>query len=204
MLRFLHCADLHLDSPFAGLTPEQAASRRTLQRDLPRQIVRLANDHQCQLILCSGDVFDHRQVCPETIRALRDALEACPCPVLIAPGNHDPYGELSPWTAVRWPENVHLFHGPWESLEFPDLDCRVWGAGFTAAECYDPLPAVPEDGLMQLAVLHGDLQPGPYRYLSKEAIEGSHLDYLALGHIHQTQLPRKLGSRVLWMWPRAR
>ena len=34
MIKLIHGADLHLDSPFSGLTPEQAAGRRQEQREL--------------------------------------------------------------------------------------------------------------------------------------------------------------------------
>ena len=77
MLRILHGADLHLDSPFSGLTPELAAQRRKLQRRLPAEIVRLCNDHGCDLLLLAGDVFDGARVCPETLDALRRALAEC-------------------------------------------------------------------------------------------------------------------------------
>ena len=55
MIRFLHAADLHLDSPFSGLTPEQAAQRRKLQRQLPALIVDLANQRHCDLLLLAGE-----------------------------------------------------------------------------------------------------------------------------------------------------
>ena len=46
-IKFLHAADLHLDSPFAALPPEQAARRRREQRELLGQIVELCNGEQC-------------------------------------------------------------------------------------------------------------------------------------------------------------
>ena len=76
MLRILHAADLHLDSPFAGLSPEQAAQRRKLQRQLPDRIVDLCHLHRCDLLLLSGDVFDGARVCPETVEALQRAFES--------------------------------------------------------------------------------------------------------------------------------
>ena len=37
MLKFLHAADFHLDSAFAGLRPEQAAARRRESRESCRR-----------------------------------------------------------------------------------------------------------------------------------------------------------------------
>ncbi len=201
MVHLLHCADLHLDSPFSGLTPEQAAGRRRLQRQLPLKIVELSNRLRCDMILCSGDVFDGERVCPETLEALRSAFAQSEAPIFLAPGNHDPYGDRSPWARVSWPKQVHIFHGPMEAVTLPDLGCRVWGAGFTAQECCDGLPSVGESNLVELGVLHGDPQnQGPYRYLPKEEIAASGLDYLALGHIHKTAMPYRVGRT--WVgWP---
>ena len=47
MIRFLHAADLHLDSPFSGLSPERAAQRRKEQRTVPMQLAELANAYDC-------------------------------------------------------------------------------------------------------------------------------------------------------------
>lgn len=201
MLQILHAADLHLDSPFAGLSPEQAAQRRGLQRQLPGQIVDLANDRGCQLLLLAGDVFDGERVCPETIEALQAAFARCRARVFIAPGNHDPYDSRSPWACAPWPENVHIFTGAQESVTLPELGCRVWGAAFTAGECHDGLRPVESEGLLELGIYHGDPEkPGPYRYLSAAELEACGLDYLALGHIHKTSLPRKAG-KTWYGWP---
>lgn len=199
MLRILHAADLHLDSPFSGLTPEQAAARRKLQRQLPARIVDLANERSCDLLLLAGDVFDGARVCPETLDAMAQAFSRCKARVFIAPGNHDFYHDGSPWAMTLWPENVHIFTGRDESVPLPT--CRVWGGAFTAPECYDGLPAVPACGLPQIGVFHGDPEtPGPYRPLSRQDLTACGLDYLALGHIHQTRLPEKIGRT--WVgWP---
>ena len=119
MLELLHAADLHLDSPFAALRPEQAAQRRALQRQLPDRIVDLGNDLGCPLLLLAGDIFDGERVCPETIAALRQALARFRGRVFIAPGNHDPYGPRSPWAGADWPENVHIFTGAQEAVDHP-------------------------------------------------------------------------------------
>lgn len=201
MLRILHAADLHLDSPFSGLTPELAAQRRKQQRRLPAEIVRLCNDHGCDLLLLAGDVFDGARVCPETLDALQRALAECRARVFIAPGNHDPYTDRSPWQLLDWPDHVHVFTGPWEAVELPELGCRVWGSAFTGGECHDGLPAATAGSGLEIAVCHGDPETaGPYRPLFTGDIRDSGLDYLALGHIHKTALPRQLG-RTWYGWP---
>jgi len=205
MLRILHAADLHLDSPFASLSPEQAAQRRALQRKLPQALAELCARKQCDLLLLAGDVFDGELVCPETVEALQAAFKACPAEVFIAPGNHDPYTASSPWALCQWPENVHLFTGAMEAVSLPRLRCRVWGAGFrerTAFELLHPIPKA-DDGFLEIGLFHGDpLHTGDYHPISGEVLRTCGLDYLALGHIHKTCLPRKAGRT--WVgWPGA-
>ena len=92
MLKLIHAADLHLDSPFAGLRPERAAQRRREQRKLLERLAALAAEKQADLVLLAGDLLDGGTVYQETAAALAAALGAMPCPVLIAPGNHDYFG----------------------------------------------------------------------------------------------------------------
>lgn len=186
MIKFLHGADLHLDSPFRALPPEQAALRRREQLGLLRDLVDLANDTGCDLVLLSGDLLDSEAARPDTAEALRRALAVCRAPVFIAPGNHDYFAPGSPYAAAGWPDNVHIFtREAMESVELPDLGVRVWGAAFTGPEASAPAPfQVPGDGLLHIMVLHGDLSAGPYRPLTPEWIAGTNLDYLALGHVH--------------------
>ena len=205
VLRILHGADLHLDSPFAALPPEQAASRRRQQRQLPAALAALCRKHHCDLMLLAGDVFDGVQVCPETIEALQKAFADCGVPVMIAPGNHDPASSRSPWLQAQWSENVHIFTGPMEAVELPELCCRVWGAGFQDAEAYDLLRPIPrnEDGWLEIGVFHGDpLYAGPYHPITAQTLRDCGLDYLALGHIHKLQMPKQAG-RTFYGWPGA-
>ena len=71
MIKFLHTADLHLDAPFAALSPEQAAARRQEQRELLTELAEAANTHDCDLVLLAGDLFDSAGASDETLLALR-------------------------------------------------------------------------------------------------------------------------------------
>ena len=203
MISILHGADLHLDSPFSGLSEQQAAHCRSMQREIPAKLVELAHRRNCQIILLAGDIFDGTCAYPETVESLRQALSMFRGRVFIAPGNHDPYTDTSLWAREAWPENVYIFKGPTQSIVLGDLGCRIWGGGFTSAQCFEGLPQVERQGFMEIGVFHGDPETtGPYRSISKESIENSGLDYLALGHIHKTSMPRRIGNT--WCgWPGA-
>ena len=205
MIKLLHAADLHLDSPFSGLSPEQAAARRKEQRELPAKLAELCRIHGCDALLLAGDVFDGESVAPETVEALLAAFAACPCPVLLAPGNHDPLSAASPYRTERWPVNVHIFASRAISpVELPEQHCRVFGAGFESAYESGLLGgfSAPQDGWVNVMVLHGDaLNPNsPYNAVTKEQIAASGLRYLALGHIHQASGLLRAGHTA-YAWP---
>jgi len=205
MVRFIHAADFHLDSPFSALPPERRAERRRESRELPRRLAEYANDHGADFVLLSGDLFDGVNTYRETIEALRDALGCVRAPVFIAPGNHDWYGPGSPYDAIPWPENVHVFHSAAvEDVELSGLNAVVHGAAFTSTEQREGLLAgfrAPEDGRVHIMVLHGEIEPSEARYnpVTRAEIEESGLAYLALGHIHKRGELRR--GKTLCAWP---
>ena len=119
MLKIIHGADFHLDSPFSGLTPDQAARRREEQRELLDRLARLAREQKADLVLLAGDLLDSQRCYRETAQALARALGDIPCPVFIAPGNHDYYSPRSVYATLDWPDNVHIFRDP--SIQRVDL-----------------------------------------------------------------------------------
>ena len=205
MIKFLHAADLHLDSPFSGLSPEQAAARRKEQRELPSKLAELCRVHSCDALLLAGDVFDAESATPETVEALLAAFAACPCPVFLAPGNHDPLSASSPYRTESWPENVHIFRSHIISFfDLPELRCRVFGAGFESAHELSLMTgfSAPQDGWTNVMVLHGDPMglSSLYNTISRDQIAGSGLRYLALGHLHQASGLLYEG-RTAYAWP---
>lgn len=201
MIKILHGADLHLDSPFSSLPREAAAKQRAAQRQLPKRLVQLANERQCDLLLLAGDVFDSDTVYPETVQALCDALAMCRCRVFIAPGNHDPYTEQSVWAKLTLPPHVHVFSAPYECVTLEDLGCRIHGGAFLEHSCYEPIPMVEKQGYLEIGVFHGEIaSESLYRGIDKEEIRASNMDYLALGHIHKMSFPRRLG-KTWFGWP---
>ena len=207
MIKFLHTADLHLDSPFAALRPEQAALRRQEQRALVGKLCTLCRDNACDLLLLSGDLFDGGSVYLDTLDVLRDELCECGAQVFIAPGNHDFLSPASPYLTQAWPENVHIFTSARiESIVLRDLGCVIWGAAFTSPAMPGLLTGfrVPEayQNYVNLMVLHGDAAQAdsPYSPISKAEIEQSGLTYLALGHTHARSELLRAGD-TCYAWP---
>ncbi len=199
MLKFIHAADFHMDSAFASLPPRQAAARRRESRELPQRLANYANEHGIGLVLLAGDLFDSDSGYRETAEMLRDALTQMSAQVFIAPGNHDWYGDHSPYARLTWSENVHLFRKKTvESVALPEWGVTVHGAAFTAPEQTEGLLTgftAPADGSRHLMVLHGEFgtEESAYNPIRREEVERSGLHYLALGHIHKRVEPFQVG-----------
>ena len=188
MIKILHSADWHLDSPFQGKTQEQARALRRSLLQIPGRIAELCRVTQCDMVLLSGDIFDGPYTA-QSLLALRSALEEMGVPVFITPGNHDFIGTDSPWLTEKWPENVHIFTKPYlQSVELPDLNCRVWGAGFQSMDSQPLLEGfrAPED-MVNIGILHGDptQASSPCCPVTQKQVADCRLAYLALGHIHK-------------------
>lgn len=204
MVKILHAADFHLDSPFLSLTPEQARQRRGEARRSVLRLARFANAEHADLTLLAGDLFDGLNVYRETAETLAEALSEIKGRVFIAPGNHDPYDPQGPYGAVVWPDNVHIFKSrALEAVELPELQCVVYGAAFTEPEeSESPLRGfrAPQDGRSHILVLHGDVDGGRrYRPIPRGEIAESGLTYAALGHVHQFSGIQKLW-RTTWAY----
>ena len=191
---------------YAALSPEKAALRRKEGRDLLGRLARLAKEERVDLVLLAGDLFDGKEVYRETVAALKEALASIPAPVLIAPGNHDPYTPRSPYAAVDWPENVTVFSE--ENIvgkEFPRLNCVVHGTAFAGESLTADLWSgfrIPEDGRIHIGLTHGDLgqSRSAYHPIGIKSVENSGLSYLALGHIHAPSGLQRAGKTV-WAYP---
>ncbi len=201
MLKFMHCADLHLDSPLSRLELSKAEVRRNEIRAAFTSLTLYARMNGISLLLISGDMLDSDYLSRDTLALiLREFAALSETKIVIAPGNHDPYTQKSVWRRAEFPENVCIFDSEELSyFDFPELNTRVYGYAFTSSE----LTSCPFEGLspddssrINILMAHGSLGmssgsdcPIPY-----EAIERSSFDYVALGHYHKFDGIRRLGS----------
>ncbi len=203
MLTLIHAGDFHLDSPFKSLDPQEALRRRQEQRGALEALRDLALERHAGLVLLSGDLFDAQQVYPETVDALRRTLGELPCPVFIAPGNHDYWSDRSPYAVQSWPENVHIFHEKaMTAYPVPTLGLTVYGCAFVSPDrTCDPLEGftAPEGGLA-IGLVHGDVGGTRYGPIDPSSIAHSGLAYLALGHVHQFGGLQQAG-KTFWAYP---
>jgi exonuclease SbcD len=192
-MKFLHCADLHL----GGANAEERM--RAFYN-----LLSFAKREGVGVLLAAGDLFDAPRADERTRRAVFEAFAGNPalC-VMIAAGNHDPLGPGGNYDCAL-PANVYVFGGEWSCAEIPAYGVRVWGASFTGERQPPFSPTLKRrrltEGLYDLGVLHGDLlTPGArsdYRAVSREAIAGTGVGYLALGHIHARREVQRAGRTL--------
>lgn len=206
MIRILHAADLHLDSPFQALGRDKARQRRGEQRAMLDRIAKAAREHRADIAVFSGDLFDSEDVFSETGRMLGQTLASMEIPVFIAPGNHDWYGPRSAWAQLELTENVHLFTEPEITcVELPRLEARVWGTAFTGRYRTPPLldfEAAKDGDIVDILAAHGEVgsPASVYGAISEEQLARSGMDYAALGHVHSFSGLRRAGE-TFYAWP---
>lgn len=207
MIRLLHCADLHLDSPFSLRSPREAERRRTELRSDFTSILTYIRAQKVDICLISGDLFDGESVTPETRALLERGFADCrDCRFFISPGNHDPMTENSPYRVMALPGNVHVFTPKKSRVRLENLGVDVYGFAFDGKNGREnPLFGYPalDETRINLLCCHGELDGGSsseYCPFSREDIARSGFDYIALGHVHKgTGLQCENG--VFWAYP---
>ena len=192
-IRILHTSDLHLDGRFSGvIDPEIRTQRRWEHREVLRRIIDLAEEEDVHLLLFVGDLFDEATYGIETLLLMIDEFRRIhPRKVFIAPGLSDAYHRRSPYAALDWGDNVHIFRkNTFTSVFLPDFGARVYGIAppgdrkeANLLRSFSPL----KDDTVQIALHYGSnldhIPEGaetPYPFKEKDA-KATGVHYLALG-----------------------
>jgi DNA repair protein SbcD/Mre11 len=194
--RFIHCADLHIDSPLRGLEsdPDAPAARiRGATRDAFSALVDYALDNQVDFVVAAGDLYDGEwqdwrtgQFLARQVARLSDAA----IPFIAIRGNHDAQSLIS--RELRLPAPAReLSHRRPETVRLDHLGVAIHGQSFANAAVREDLRAAypaPVDGWFNIGVLHTNVdgRPGHENYapsaLADLRAQGYH--YWALGHVH--------------------
>ncbi len=197
-LRFVHAADLHLDSPFRGIAGVSPALKERLQSATLGALGRVV-DHTIQakadFLIIAGDIYDSKDRNLRALVSFRKEMERLAerhVPVYIVHGNHDP---LNGWgSGFQLPPNVITFGGRTDTEPFirrGRAAAEVTGVSYTRERVTDNLAASfkPADGSpYSIAVLHANVghQSGHADYapatIGELAVAG--FNYWALGHVH--------------------
>jgi DNA repair exonuclease SbcCD nuclease subunit len=208
MFKFLHAADIHLDSPLRGLNRYdgapvdeiRGATRRALEN-----LVAVAVEQQVAFVVIAGDVYDGDWPDFNTglffVRQMSKLREAGIAVVMIS-GNHDADNKMT--RALELPDNVRrLSTRKPESIEgrqigfgLKDLDVVFHGQGFASASVDENVVQrypLGRSGAFNIGLLHTSLEMAGgeharYAPCSVSDLVSRQYDYWALGHIHKARV----------------
>ena len=110
VIKFLHCADIHLDTPFTGLAPEKSDERRVGLRQNFMKMMEYVRGAGINYVLISGDLFETECATNSTAELLiREFRNSSDTKFIIAPGKYDCYKNNPIYTSGRLPENCYVF-----------------------------------------------------------------------------------------------
>ena len=201
-MKFIHTADLHLDSPLRGLAsyPDAPAGRlRTATRDAFHNLVTSAIDEQVDFMVIAGDIYDGDWKDFNTglffVRQM-GRLRHNGIPVYLLYGNHDAESEMT--RGLELPDNVHVFSArKSETFRIEAKKVALHGRSFkVAATTENLLPSYPEPvpGWLNIGVLHtaleGNSEHAKYAPCSVAELQTKGYQYWALGHVHECWIQR--------------
>ena len=131
-LKFLHCSDLHLDTPYVGLTPDKSDERRSALRHTFKRLMDYVRNAGIKYVLMSGDIFDIQHATGATAELFIREIRSTPETVfVIAPGRSDCMNSNPIYSSGRLPDNCYVFDS--ESLsrfDFAEDKVTIYGWGF--------------------------------------------------------------------------
>lgn len=199
-MRFLHAADVHLDSPLRGLERYEGAPVEEIRGATRRafeNLVALAIEESVDFVLLAGDIYDGDWRDYNTglfFSAQMGRLNDHGIPVFLIAGNHDAASQIT--RALRPPPNLSVFatRAP-ETWVLEHLGVAIHGQGFPSRAVTDDLSRAYPQGdpaLFNIGLLHTSLdgRPGhePYAPCALDGLRAKGYQYWALGHVHQREL----------------
>jgi DNA repair exonuclease SbcCD nuclease subunit len=197
-LRFVHAADLHLDSPFRGVGDASAALKDRLQSATLAALARVVDhtiESKADFLIIAGDIYDSKDRNLRALVSFRKEMERLAernIPAFIVHGNHDP---LNGWgSGFQLPPSVITFGGRVDTEPFIRRGreaARITGVSYMRERVTDNLASSfksSDDGVYSIAVLHANIghQSGHADYAPATVPElaSAGFNYWALGHVH--------------------
>jgi exonuclease SbcD len=209
-VKFIHAADLHIDSPLRGLDAYRGAPVERL-RGASRQaliaLVDFAIEQGVAFVCLAGDIYDGNWIDFRTGLFFRDQmlrLRRAGVLVFIVKGNHDAESQIT--KQLPDVQGVHVFSSlKSETVDLEDLGVAVHGRSFpnrAVPEDLVPLYPPPVPGRFNIGILHTSLTGreghDTYAPTSIAILCDKGYDYFALGHVHKREVVREAAPRIVF------
>ena len=195
--RFIHAADIHLDSPLRGLAGHDGTVAETIRgatRHALQNLVSYAIEEKVSFVIIAGDVYDGDWRDYKTglfFAREMSRLNDHDIAVYIVRGNHDAQSQIT--RRLTLPPNVTVFSAKQpETYRVHGVAAALHGQSFIKRDVTDNLSLsypYPTPGCLNIGVLHTALSGTEghdnYAPCSLEDLQTKGYDYWALGHIHQ-------------------
>lgn len=197
-MKFLHAADLHLDTPFVGINDFSKELQKKLQDSTyqaARNLFDTALTEEVDFVILAGDIFDDTDSSLKAQMFLRDEFEKlnqADIAVYLIYGNHDYY--RNNFAVVNFPENVHIFEQDVSTETLTTSDgVKVGITGFSYYQQHINQAVVKSypsrgDFDYQIGILHAGVGDDNYAPFQINDLIQKGYDYWALGHIHKREV----------------
>lgn len=203
MFKFIHAADIHLDSPLRGLSRYESApvdAIRDACRRAFQKLVDLAIEEKVAFVLLAGDLYDGDWKDYSTgifLSRQMGRLNQHNIKVFCVAGNHDAANRMT--KALDTPSNMKMFSaGKVETVKLEELSVAIHGRSFKTQHVNENLAAgfcEAEKGVFNIGLLHTSLDGreghANYAPCSLEDLFSKGYQYWALGHIHKQEIVSK-------------
>ena len=208
MFRFVHTADIHLDSPLRSLAlKDQDASELVANatRQSFARTIDLCLSEEVDALIIAGDLYDGELRSMKTAEffssEMRRLVEAG-VQVFIIRGNHDAESRIT--RELQLPDGVHVFPSRGNSIALEEKGVVIHGVSFANPQAPDSLlPSYPakRPGYRNIGLLHTSLAGSPehdtYAPCSLQNLLDMEYDYWALGHIHKRSVHNQTPCTVV-------
>ena len=211
--KFIHAADLHIESPYKGVAQMNESLGKSLVEHGVKAyetLIQTALDEEVDFMLIAGDSFDSESGSLSAqyrfVRGL-ERLNNAKIPTYIICGNHDP---LKSWSKhLLLPANVTLFEADEVQQHTVNKEgkaiAEIYGVSFGEKEEFKPLAKKfhrNDTASFSIGLLHGTIAGNeahmPYCPFELNTLKASNMDYWALGHIHKREILSEKNPLVVY------
>jgi DNA repair exonuclease SbcCD nuclease subunit len=199
-MKFIHCADVHLDTPLQGLAQYPGAPVNEIRNATRRafeKIINVAISEKVDFLVIAGDLYDTGLKSFESALFFNKEmarLKDADIDVYLIYGNHDAASKLI--KQVRPPGNVKIFRASEpQTLLNDELRVALHGQSFATPAVTEDLAAQyppPFPNFFNIGILHTNLagmsEHANYAPCSLQTLKNKGYQYWALGHVHNGQI----------------